>query len=195
MRRFGRCLSIKQKLTAVMLILSTSTLVAAGLALLLYELDRSKADLEEDITAAAEVVGASSAAALAHQDRQMAEDSLQALRGHPHIISAAIHDRNGKLIAHYPSAISGSPHSRLGRARRASTSAVDLVLSRPILYRGEQIGSISIRSRTDRVQKHARQYLLTVVTIVLCLCLISWLMASQLQGVVSGPILDLADTA
>jgi signal transduction histidine kinase/CheY-like chemotaxis protein len=195
MRRFGRCLSIKQKLIAVMLTLSTSTLIAASLALLFYELDHSKTGLEEDVAAAAEVVGVSSAAAVAHQDRQMAEDSLHALRAHPHIISAAIHDNSGNLIANYSAKPLRSSQSRLGPAKLASTSAAELVLSRPILYRGQRIASISIRSSTDAIQKHARQYLLTVVTMVLCLGLISWFMASQLQGIVSGPILDLADTA
>jgi hypothetical protein len=54
-----------------------------------------------ELSILAEVIGNSSTAALAFDDRKTTREALESLRAHPHIVSASIYDKDGGLFAVY----------------------------------------------------------------------------------------------
>jgi signal transduction histidine kinase/CheY-like chemotaxis protein len=77
-------------------------LLAAGFGLAVY-IDRTyEAQRVDDLTAQARILAATETAALAFDDRQAAQEYLDALRANPEIVAAGLYGRSGTLFASYP---------------------------------------------------------------------------------------------
>src|SRR5258708_30544081 len=94
-------LSLRRKLTLVIMINTVVALCAAGIGFAEYGVYRFKELRLEDLNALANILGTNSTAPLAFKDPNSAEDILRALAAKPHIISAVIYDREGKPFAVY----------------------------------------------------------------------------------------------
>jgi uncharacterized membrane protein affecting hemolysin expression len=94
-------LSLRRKITLVIMINTFVALCVAGIAFAEYGLYHFKKEHIEDLSALANVMGTNSAAALAFKDPISAKDILQALAGKPHILLACIYDADGKAFAVY----------------------------------------------------------------------------------------------
>src|ERR1700730_18691871 len=99
--RWTRKLSRRRKLTLVIMINTFVALCAAGIAVAEYGVYRFKELRLEDLNALANILGTNSTAPLAFKDPNSAQDILRALEAKPHILSAAIYDRDGKPFGLY----------------------------------------------------------------------------------------------
>src|SRR5580692_7471369 len=94
-------LSLRRKLTLVIMINTFVALCAAGIGFAEYGVSRFKELRLEDLNALANILGTNSQAPLAFKDPSSAGDILQALAAKPHILAAVIYDRDGKPFAMY----------------------------------------------------------------------------------------------
>src|SRR5271169_1664575 len=94
-------LSLRRKLTLVIMINTVVALCAAGIGFAEYGVYRFKELRLEDLNALANILGTNSTAPLAFKDPNSAQDILRALAAKPHILSAVIYDRDGKPFAVY----------------------------------------------------------------------------------------------
>src|SRR5579872_2874469 len=94
-------LSLRRKITMVIMINTFAALCAAGFAFAEYGVYRFKELRVEDLHALANILGTNSTAPLEFRDPNSARDILQALAAKPHIISAVIYDREGAPFAIY----------------------------------------------------------------------------------------------
>src|SRR5712675_138708 len=99
--RWPRKLSLRRKITMVIMVNTFAALCAAGIAFAEYGVYRFKELRLEDLNALANILGTNSTAPLAFKDPNSAEDILRALAAKPHILSAVIYDRDGKPFAVY----------------------------------------------------------------------------------------------
>ena len=102
-------LSLRRKITLVIMINTFAALCAAGIAFAEYGVYRFKELRLEDLNALANILGTNSTAPLAFKDPISAQDILQALAAKPHILSAVIYDRDGKPFAAYHRGESNEP--------------------------------------------------------------------------------------
>ena len=100
MSRF-RDLSIKWKLTWIILGTSTATLLLACAAFVGYELSTFQDRMVQEISTLAGVIGENSKAALMFQDPETAEGTLAVLANEEHIVAAAVYEADGRLFALY----------------------------------------------------------------------------------------------
>ena len=111
--QWTRKLSLRRKITFVIMINTFAALCAAGIAFAEYGVYRFKELRVEDLNALANILGTNSTAPLAFKDPNSARDILQALAAKPHILSAIIYDRDGRPFAVYhrgnPTAYSPPP--------------------------------------------------------------------------------------
>src|SRR5271168_370210 len=96
-----RDLSIRRKLTLLILSSSVLGLVLACVGLAAYERTSFRASTANELSALADTLGANAAASLVFNDQKTGADMLHALRADRHILGARLYDVNGKVFAEY----------------------------------------------------------------------------------------------
>lgn len=99
--QWPRRLSLRRKLTLVMMINTVVALCAAGIGFAEYGVQRFKQVGIQDLNALANILGTNCTAPLAFKDPKSARDILQALAVKPHILAAVIYDHDDKPFAIY----------------------------------------------------------------------------------------------
>src|ERR1700756_3413648 len=99
--QWPRTLSLKRKITLVIMINTFAALCAAGIAFAEYGVYRFKELRLEDLNALANILGTNSTAPLAFKDPKSAQDILESLAAKPHILAAVIYDQDGSPFAEY----------------------------------------------------------------------------------------------
>ncbi len=190
-------LSVRQKLTAIILATSGLVLFLAVVGFFANQLTTLKRTLEEELQSLARVTASATAAALVFNDPQAAEESLKALRAKPDIILARILDGSGGLFAHFQT----SPDTRiplpeisaqLTTEGRVIFSGGQAEVLQPIILEGERIGTIQLLSTLSKLEKSRQRFLLLAAGIMLLSFLVAYLLAARLQRVISAPIEGLA---
>jgi PAS domain S-box-containing protein len=191
-----RDLSIRHKLTVIIMLTSSVALLLACVAFVLYDLVTFRRAMTRDLSTLAEIIGQNSTAALAFNDPNSAREILSALRAKPHITSACTYTWDGEVFARYKredvkgSSLPPAPQpdgSRYGRGR--------LAIFRRIILDGEPVGTIYIESDLRETDARLKRYAGIVGLVMLASSFVAFLLSSKLQRVVSEPILGLAQTA
>ena len=180
--------SIRAKLVGVVLL---TTLVALGVALgamVAIDLSSSRQLWIDDMTTQADLLGQSSATALAFDDAKVASENLALLHYRPQVRAAAVYDARGALFATY---LAPGEHARFPAAPRTDAVVVDgqgLVLSKRIVDKGENLGTVYLRS-IDSERDRIRGYVGVAAGLALLAMLVAVAMSSWLQRIVTRPIL------
>src|SRR6267378_240344 len=94
-------LSIKRKLTLIMMLTGIIALVLSCASFIVYDQIFSRRAMAQDLKSLAEIIGNNSTAAIIFNDPDSATEILAALSARPEIISACIYNREGKPFAQY----------------------------------------------------------------------------------------------
>lgn len=195
MRRL-RDLSIRQKLTLIVMVPSMMALLLASVLFVTYDYVSFRQSMVDARLSDAEMIGANCEAALTFFDAGDAEETLSALHIHAQIVSASIFDADDQIFAQYRRAGStGEPVPIAPQPAGAFFTDVYLFIYQPIMSQGEKIGTIAIQSDLSEVQSRMRGYVSTVVpAIAICLC-VTFLLQAWLGRFLTRPISQLAKTA
>jgi signal transduction histidine kinase/CheY-like chemotaxis protein len=184
--------------------LATTTMASLGLALLLvsvafvaYELITFRATMVRTLSAQAAIIAHQSTSAVVFGDPDTARETLGALAAEPHVTSAAIYARDGRLFASYARAgisVASSSPLRPGQGPYAFQSD-RLLMSRAIVFDGAPIGQVVIESDLDERTTRLKRYALIVAVVMTLSFALAYGTASRLQRAVTGPVLHLAATA
>jgi signal transduction histidine kinase/CheY-like chemotaxis protein len=195
--RAFRNLSIRRKLTLIVMSTSSVALLIASLAIAVYDTVTFRQRMVNDLSVVADGVGINSSAALAFDVASSGQDILAALRAYPHIVAACIFTRDGRVFARYV-----RPGEAEGFAPPApqptgyAFEAGRLHLFRDILPSSEEegkIGTVYFQSDMDELQDRRKRFARTVAVVLLASSLAAFLLSSRLQGLISRPILELVD--
>jgi signal transduction histidine kinase len=189
-----RDLPIRQKLMLIALVTTGGALLLAGAALIYFDRVRFESEMASELEILADIVAGNSTAALTFGDQAVATEVLQALRPQRSIVAAAFYDSEGRLFAEY------DPQGRGGIPPRPAADGAEfedggLRVFRPVKLEGRRIGTVYLRSNLDELAVRFKAQAATVGTVFLASGLVALLLSSGLQRLISGPILDLAETA
>ncbi len=190
-----RDLSIRRKLTLIMMLTSVVALMLACGAFLSYELVTFRKAMARDLSILADVIGANSTAALAFNDPNAARDALSALKAQRHVVSACVYGKLSQPFASYlrdPGSAAAWPATLKGDGTTVDPRY--LGVSRIVSLDGETIGTVYIRSDLEEMHARVRRYGLIVGAVLLAASLVALLLASRLQTVISDPVRELAET-
>jgi PAS domain S-box-containing protein len=190
-----RDMPIRRKLTLVILLVSTASLVLACVAFVRYEVFATREAMVRDLTAMADVVGQNTTAALKFDDAATAKKTLLTLQAKPHLVVACLFKQNGQRFAEYarPGA---QPEFPAQPDKDGSQFKSDwLELFRPVRLNEKMIGTIYLRSDLGAIHERLRSFakiagMVLAASMALAIAISFWL-----QQLVSRPILALADTA
>jgi uncharacterized membrane protein affecting hemolysin expression len=147
--QWTRTLSLRRKLTLVIMINTVVALCAACIGFAEYGVYRFKELRLEDLNALANIVGTNSAAPLVFKDPNSAQDILRALAAKPHILSAVIYDRDGKPFAEYHRGQLTQPYSAPPVENDSSRFTSQRVLIfQAIIFQGDKVGTVFLEGDT-----------------------------------------------
>ena len=193
-----RDLSIRQKLTRVAMLSSSLALVFAATAFIVYDIVASRAAVVRRLSTEAEIIASNTASALLFQDPEAARTTLAGLEAESHIGAAAIYDAQGRLFAQYApagSAPAPPPPSPLPNAIDHEFLGRTVVVSRPIMFEGGTTGTVVVQADLEEMASRLVRYGSLVALVSAISFLLALALSSRMQGVISGPILRLADGA
>jgi two-component system sensor histidine kinase/response regulator len=189
-------LSIRSKLTLMIISVSSLALLLACTAFISYDIHFFRLAKVQDVTTLAEVIGSNSTGALTFQDANSATDVLAALRSKRQISEACIYDKHDQVFATYLRDKSQGAFSPPAPEENESRFEADhLALFHDIALLGEKIGTVYIRYDLSEMHERLTRYAVMLGFVALCCLLISFLLAARLQRSISGPIRELAATA
>jgi signal transduction histidine kinase/ActR/RegA family two-component response regulator len=192
MTRF-RMRSIRTRLLAILLTTSLGTLLVACVAIIGFQLQTTRRQLVSDLTSLADVLGATSTAAVSFGDRAAATEMLASLARNPFVDAAALFDEGGTALAEYRRA--GVGELRLTATPGGEPLPADFLIVRPIVLDQARIGTIVLQADPAAVYAKWRAYA-SIVALILAACTgvaLAW--SLRLQRKISAPILLLASTA
>src|SRR2546428_8676741 len=98
---FLRNISIKRKLTLIIMAASTVALWLVSAGFITYELLTFRRAMARDLSTLADIIGTRSDAALSFDNKEDAEENLNSLRANKRIVAACLY-KNNQVFAKYP---------------------------------------------------------------------------------------------
>ncbi len=189
-------LSLRWKVTLVSTLASITVLVVACVAFFQFAVVRARDDLGRSLRMRAEILGNVSGAAIAFDDAKSGLEILDALRIDPRVMAAALYRKDRSVFVSLQRAggdVMAELDALLPEGRRMEGDR--LLVAHPIDVKGDLVGYVALASDLTYVHDVVRQSLV-VAGIVLLLCIaLGSLLSSQLQRIVTRPILSLAEVA
>src|ERR1700730_4438098 len=156
-KRRLRNASLRRKMTAIVMMTSLFALATAATGFVVYDHISFRDGLVNERALLADMVGATSVAALAFQDQVEGREILNCLRLEPHVMGAVVYDLQGEPFAIYTR--EGEP--AFAPPRIASDRTIfqngHLLVFRRIVLDGKTIGTVHIESDLDELQARLRR--------------------------------------
>lgn len=193
--RWLRNLAIRRKLMLLVLLPCGVALLVAATAFISYDWLMYRQTMIREISVLADVLGNNSTAALSFNARDTAEEMLAALKAQPHIVTACLYDKQGRIFATYAQPHTDAHVPAQVELRAARFAGDRLTLFQPIGLGGRLVGTIYLESDLTELTERLHLYIIVVTAKVLLVLLVVFGLALKLQTFVSRPILRLATTA
>jgi len=188
--------SIRQKLTRIVLLTCATAVLVACTVFAVYDITTFRISMANDLITLAEIVGANSSAALTFGDQEAAHEILSALTARPHIVQACIFTPGGGVFARYSRPGSDPDFTSPGPLPEGVSSVSGhLLIFQLIRLDGAPIGAIYIKYDLGLLYARAARFAGIILVVMLVSLLAAYFLASRLQSVISGPILELARIA
>jgi signal transduction histidine kinase len=187
---------IKQKLTAMLVVISGLVLLLTSAAFAAYQFWSLRQTTLDALSVRGRIIAANSTASLAFSNDADARELLSALRVDPHMVAAVLYDKGGHVFAAYPAGVAGdvvpaAPGPDGYRFERGL-----LIGFQPVEEAGSQrLGTLYLASDLGVVYDTFRLSGVIGLTVMAVALLAAYLLSRVLQGAISEPILALAETA
>ena len=195
MTSFAR-ISIKRKLTWLMMLTSSVALLLAGAAFMASEIVSFRQRLGGDLTIMAEVLAANSTGLLTFDRPEEAREMLSSLKAVPYLQAACLYTQDGKLVAPYARpdvAASFRPPGLRPAGLSFENGLVEVV--RPVVLDGRTIGFLYLQADLGQLRQRLFEYAGIMALVLLAATVGAYVLATRLQRVISKPILELTGTA
>ncbi len=191
--------SIKRKLIWINTLASGVALMVASVAFVGYELSVLRQNMVRTLSVQAQIVGFNSASALLFSDPEAARKTLSALEAEPNILSAVIQLPSGESFAVFPRSALGrlpsAPRLAAGEIETSRFTSSELALVRRIVFQGQAIGTVYIRSDLRPIEESVQRYVRIVAAVLLISLLAAMALSALFQGAITRPLVELAEIA
>ena len=195
MRRL-RDISLRHKLTLIMLAASAAALLLASVAFVVSDTLDNRRELTKNLHTRAEILANATAVTLAFDFPEDATNSLHALRADPNLVAACLYDRRGQVFAQYVRPVQQASFQPppLG-ADGAEFKGGDLWLFHEVTLDGKRLGTLFLQVDATYLKARFVRYLAIAGLVFVGAMAGAYLLSLELQRIVSRPILGLAGVA
>jgi signal transduction histidine kinase len=195
--RVFRDISIKRKLTLIIMLISIVALLLSCTLFIIYDRGLERREMIRDLATQAEIIGDNSTAALIFDDADSTTEMLLALKAKPEIVAACVYDKGDHLFATYKRANQEGANF-LPPAVEADGnhfSGDRLRLFRQITLEHETVGTVYLEVSLEEMHVRLVSDIEITAIILLAAMLVTLLLSASFQRVISDPIIRLAQTA
>lgn len=184
---------IKQKLTILIMLISTSVVFLTCIILGVTDLVSYRNTLIHEIETLGRVIGSNNTASIIFQDKGTAFESLSALESEPNVVSASILTESGHIFVQY-----NRQETEKIIAPDSNNSGVQfqdnyLLVLQPIILGEEKIGYIFIQTDLKGLYARIWWYGGVVLGVLVISFLAAFILTTNFQKVISDPILNLTE--
>ena len=189
-------LSIRTKITILVMIISFIAIVIASIIFARYDKRQFDRQALNNLTILADIVGSNNTANITFDYPEEAQTVLQTLSVDTNICAARIYDNNNRIFAEYTKSAKYSNTNLNFISERDTFAFVDnaLLVSRIIILDDEKIGSIFLQASLDEYHMHIKQLAQVVLIMIIVSMIIALLLSSKMQDAITNPIIDLTIT-
>jgi signal transduction histidine kinase/CheY-like chemotaxis protein len=188
--------SIRQKLAAMLMMTSSMVLVLASIAYVVWDYYRFRNDMRTDLATQAELVLDNTAVALAFNDYEAANETLQMLSINTHVRLACLYARDGRFFTEVRFDRTTAEGPCPATVTPGATFTSDRLRLVAQLTQGRNPGAMVYLSEDlDALDARLGTQGAAVAVILLVGLALSFLLSSLLERAVSRPIVALAGTA
>ena len=160
----SRSISIKKKLTIATATVTVVVLVLASIGFITYDTRSFREGMIRELTTFGQVIGNNASAALVFQDEGSAKEILSALNAKTHIVTAALYEPDGKVLALYHrQATEVTPPKPEEEGYRFSDT--DLVLFQKVVLDSKNVGTLYLQSDIEELSTR-RNYILLAILVL-----------------------------
>ena len=187
--------SIQRKIMGAILFTCAVALLLLCAAYFVFEYVSYRNTEKQNLATLGSVVASNSSAALAFESRADANEILAALKGNPHVVAAALYNKNNQLFAWYPASLKPAELPAKPAADGYNFNNGLIEGFEPVYQKTDKLGTLYIRSDLKQMYKQLYNLLLITVLLFTGALLIAYLLSVLLQRRISQPVLALEDTA
>jgi two-component system NtrC family sensor kinase len=188
-------ISIKTKLMVLTMLAVMTAMTLACSGFVINDVRLMRQDMTQQLTALAEVLGANTTAALTFDDSETATQLLNSLKMQQVVTRALLYNVQGELFASYSAVPREGDAPKMPEFTGHEFSDQLLHVVQPVTENGERMGTIYLQGDLDVIYAQMSNYAKVVLVVMLISCGAAYMLASRLQVLISGPILDLTATA
>ncbi len=188
--------SIRWKQTLIVTLISGIAVLLFGGAIVARDGVNLRRSLLWEVTVLAQVTAQNSGIALSNEDPVLASDCLAALAEHGNIVTAALFDRNGELVARYDregSVVSGPSGSLRNAGHVFTNDRLQLVQS--VEWEGGRLGTIYLEADLGVLRERAGNQVAFVGGVLAACLVLTFFLANILQRWLWAPVVSLIETA
>lgn len=192
---FVKDLSIKNKLIAIIMLVVITALILIMSFTLVEKINKAETDLANNTILNANLIGEYCVTAIYFQRPDAAADALNKLESISYILNAKVYGIDSLVFAEY-----NREEFKINFIKEFPGSTINsffeddyLVVSIPLNYLGQNLGTLFLRSSLDSLKKEIREFIIFNLILFIVILMLSYFFASRLQILVSKPILHLAE--
>ena len=187
---------IRRKLTLLIVIISTVSLLLASIAFITSDRINTRKTVSNNLDTLADIIAANSSAALLLADPVAAQETLGFLASQQHIQLAAIYDMDGNKFASYTKPVLKLelPATDL-HSEHILFRGDHVELFTHIVFAGEAIGVVYLRSDMEVIHDRLIWFLGIVAIVFTVSLLVTFVLSAQLQRFITDPLLRLSAIA
>lgn len=191
--RMFRNLSVRRKITLIIMIIVTATLLVSSVAFITSDRLYTQKNVGNSLSIMADMIAANSTAAILFGDSAAAAETLGFLGSQENIEAGVIYDAEHEVFARYNrNGIDGQQPAPPDTDDNMLYWSDHIDLFRTITYQGEKIGSIYLRSDLRAVHERLARFLAIVAAVLAGSLLVAFALIGRLQHVVTAPLLRLS---
>jgi signal transduction histidine kinase/ActR/RegA family two-component response regulator len=189
-----RNLSLRTKLTLIVLLTTSIVLAGALGAMVAYNVREYHRGWTADLSAQAELLGSTIAPALAFDDPKAATENLRVMRFREQVQAAAIYTASGKLFATWASRPDAARYPKEALSDTTLVDGRDVLIYRRITSGDEFLGTVYLRA-DYALRERIIDYASIASAVAALAMLLAWALTQRLQSFVTRPILAIASVA
>lgn len=188
-------LPIKRKLIAVIVLTSLTVLSVAFASLLAYEIYSYRQAAARNLAMVGGVIAESTGVVLVYNEPKEGAKVLSNLRAEPEIVSAALYDNQGQVVASYPTNATPADLPATPGADGAHFETARLNLFIPVNEGPRRVGTLFLRQDLDGMYDRLGAYGVMLLGMLVGAGVLAFLISSVFQRSISEPILALTGAA
>jgi len=189
-------LSVRYKLIALMVAISFVSLLIASVAFIRTDRVSTRQVVYDNLASMASIIAANSTAAILFGDAAAARETLGFLESRKHIQAAAIYNAAGEEFATHTRAgldVEFPEPDLLQENVLFRNNHIELNL--PIVYLGNTIGAVYLRSDITAIHQRLTMFLRIVAVVLVSSLLITIALSTRMSRIITDPLLRLSKIA